>query len=177
MKVVNVHRRPLAVPPEKVGALIDQLASPQDALWPSHSWPRMRLDGPLAAGAHGGHGPIRYRVEHVEPGQSVRFRFTGPAGFDGWHALRLLHAGASACVIEHRIEMRLRGRALLSWPLLYRPLHDALIEDAFTQAEASLGLPVQVKPWPASVRLLRALMTWLQTALRPSAVGRGRHAA
>lgn len=176
MRVLNIHRRHLAAAPERVSALIDQLASPQDALWPCHSWPRMRLDGPLAPGARGGHGPIRYVVEQVEPGQSVRFRFTGPAGFDGWHALRLLPAGESGCVLEHRIEMRLRGRAMLAWPLLYRPLHDALIEDAFTQAEASLGLPLQVKPWPAAVRLLRGLLERLQAAGRPSGIARGRHA-
>lgn len=176
MKVVNIHRRPLAAPAHRVGALIDQLASPQDALWPCHSWPRMRLDGPLAPGARGGHGPIRYVVEQVEPGQSVRLRFTGPAGFDGWHALRLLPASDSGCVLEHRIETRLRGWAMLSWPLLYRPLHDALIEDAFTQVEASLGLPLQVKPWPAMVRLLRGLLERLQAVTPPSAVARGRHA-
>jgi hypothetical protein len=155
MSVVNVHQRLLQAPPERVGALLDTLASPHDALWPRHSWPRMKLDRPLAVGAAGGHGPIRYRVEAYEPGQQVRFRFTGPAGFDGWHALSIRDATATSCVLEHRLEMRLRGTARLTWPLLFRPLHDALLEDAMATAEASLGLRPRLQPWSPLVGVLR----------------------
>lgn len=37
--------------------------------------------------------------------------------------------------------MRVRGWALLSWPLLYRPMHDALIDEAFDKAEGELDAP------------------------------------
>jgi hypothetical protein len=169
MKVLNIHQRLLHAAPERVGALIDTLSSPQDALWPRHSWPRMRFDGPLGVGAEGGHGPIRYRVETVVPGQAVRFRFTGPRGFKGWHALEVLDATAAHCVLEHRLEMETSGCAVWTWPLLYRPLHDALIEDAMTQAEASLGLTLHARPWSARVRFLRWLVAPRSQAMRAPA--------
>ena len=157
MKVVNVHQRLLQARPEQVGALINTLASPQDRLWPRMHWPRMVLDAPLGAGAAGGHGPIRYVVEAFEPGHSVRFRFTSPRGFDGWHALEVLDATTVHCVLEHRIEMNVTGLARLAWPLVFRPLHDALVEDALANAQRSLGLVPHAPPWPNRVRLLRAL--------------------
>jgi hypothetical protein len=158
MKVVNVHQRLLHASPEKAGALIDSLASPLDALWPRRKWPGIALDAPLGPGACGGHGPIRYFVEHHVPGESVRFRFTAPRGFCGWHAFEVLDATAAHCVLEHRIEMTTRGLAVWSWPLLYRPLHDALIEDALSVAQASLGEEPRPVSWSAWVRFLRWLM-------------------
>ena len=156
MKVVNVHQRLLHAPPEQVGALIDTLASPADALWP-RGWPRMQFDRPLGVGARGGHGPIRYTVEAYVPGQMLRFRFNGPTGFDGWHGFEVLDATAVHCVLEHRIEMEARGPALLTWPLAIRHLHDACVEDALSQAQLALGNTPKPVPWPARVRLLRWL--------------------
>jgi hypothetical protein len=158
MKVVNVHQRLLHASPERVGELIDQFASPQDALWPRDRWPRMGLDRPLGVGAAGGHGPIGYVVEDYVPGQSVRCRFTAPKGFDGWHGVEVLEATPRHCVLEHRIEMRLRGAALLTWPLAIRWLHNACMEDMLTRAEIGLGLQPRHVPWSPYVRLLRWLM-------------------
>ena len=92
MRVVNVHQRLLHATPQQAGALIDQIASPQDVLWPHQSWPRIRFDRPLGVGARGGHGPIRYFVEAYTPAHSIRFRFTEPKGFKGWHACEILDA-------------------------------------------------------------------------------------
>jgi len=168
LKIVNVHQRLLHATPERVGALIDSLSSPADALWPRKSWPRMAFDGPLAVGAHGGHGPIRYFVEAYEPGQFVRFRFTGPKGFDGWHAFEILEATAVHCVLEHRLEMTTRGFATLSWLLAFRPMHDVAVEEALSQAQRSLGLEPRAVPWPASVRLLRWLVAPRKRPARPA---------
>ena len=77
MNVVNVHHRLLHASPARVSELLASLGSPEDRLWPRNGWPRMRLDGPVAPGAAGGHGPIRYRVEAWQPGRLVRFRFAG----------------------------------------------------------------------------------------------------
>jgi hypothetical protein len=156
MKVINVHQRLLHASPERVGALIDSLSSPADRLRPRH-WPRMIFDRPLSVGATGGHGPIRYFVEAYEPGQSIRFRFTGPKGFIGWHGFEVLDATAAHCVLEHRIEMEAVGPALFTWPFVYRHLHDALTDDAMTQAQISLGLTPVTVPWSRWVRLLRRL--------------------
>jgi hypothetical protein len=159
MKVVNVHQRLLHASPERVGALIDSLSAPADTLWPRKKWPRMSFDGPLAVGARGGHGPIRYFVEAYEPGQSIRFRFTAPKGFDGWHRFEVLDATDVHCVLEHRIEMNTHGLAALSWPLVYASLHDVAVEEALSQAQAALGQQPQAVRWNARVRLLRWLVT------------------
>ena len=87
MPVLNIHERIIAAPLDSVGRLIDSLSSPDDRLWPQELWPAMRFDRPLAVGARGGHGPIRYDVAAYAPGRSVRFRFTGPKGFNGFHEL------------------------------------------------------------------------------------------
>lgn len=174
MKIVNVHQRLLQAHPERAGALINTLASPQDKLWPRMHWPRMVLDAPLGVGAAGGHGPIRYVVDAFEPGQRVRFRFTSPRGFSGWHALEVLDATHVHCVLEHRIEMNVSGTALLAWPLLFRPLHDALVEDALANAQRSLGLVPYSPPWSAHVRLLRWLLAPRNT--HPKTSNRTHHA-
>lgn len=89
MDVLNIHKRKLEADPTAVGALLDSLSSPEDRLWPRHAWPRMAFDRPLEVGARGGHGPIRYVVEAYTPGQSIRFRFIGPSGFDGFHGYEI----------------------------------------------------------------------------------------
>lgn len=159
MQVLNIHERELRASAPKVGALIDSLASPEDRLWPRSVWPRMKFDRPLAVGAVGGHGPIRYTVEDYVPATSVRFRFLGPKGFDGFHALERVAKDPDTTLVRHVLSMRTHGPAQLSWPLVFRPLHDALIEDAFTQAEVSLGLEPGLRPWSLRVRCLRWLVS------------------
>jgi hypothetical protein len=154
MRVRNTHVRKLLRPPEEVGQLIDSLAGPHDGLWPVGSWPAMRLDGPLAVGARGGHGPIRYTVENYERGRSITFRFTAPAGFNGTHGFEV-ETGAGASVLRHRLEMEASGAALITWPLIYRPLHDALIEDALDRAAETYG---EQRRWSSYVRTLRRLL-------------------
>ena len=41
MKVMNVHERLLPAPPERVGALLDALAGPDDRLWLTAAWPEL----------------------------------------------------------------------------------------------------------------------------------------
>lgn len=155
MKVLNVHERELQADREKVGALIDSLSSPEDALWPRHSWPRMEFDLPLGVGATGGHGPVRYFVESYTPGQAIRFRFTGPKGFNGYHGYEIVSSSGQSCVLRHTLEMTSGGPALLSWPLVFHPMHDALLEDSLAVAQASLGITPKVQMWSTWVRFLR----------------------
>lgn len=159
MKVVNVHERALPVPAKQVGRLIDSLSTTQDSLWPRHSWPRMAFDRPLQVGATGGHGPVRYGVERYTPGASVRFRFTAPNGFNGHHRFEILEITAEACVLRHTLEMEANGPAVVSWPFVFRPLHDALIEDSLALAQANLGQQPRVSKWSPWVRLLRWLVS------------------
>jgi hypothetical protein len=155
MQVVNVHERHLDLPSSDVGALIDSLASDRDALWPRTMWPAMRFDRPLSVGAVGGHGPIRYIVEEYLPGQRVRFRFSGPRGFNGHHWFEVLPRGAATTVLRHKLEMKAEGPALLSWPLVFRWLHDACVEDSLAVGQLSLGVEPTVLPWSPWVKVLR----------------------
>ena len=174
MHLVNVHQRLLRASPERVSELLASLGSPGDRLWPRNGWPRMRLDGPVAAGAAGGHGPIHYRVEAWEPGRLVRFRFTGMRGVEGWHAFEILDATPQHCVLEHRMEARLTGMTRLKWACVIRPLHDACVEDALSQAQASLGETPRAVRWSPRVRLL---MRWMLRGRRARAGGKPHAAA
>jgi hypothetical protein len=155
MKVFNTHESEIKAPGEQVGALIDSLASRRNALWPTHSWPKMAFDRPLGVGATGGHGPIKYFVEDYAPGQFIRFRFTSPKGFDGWHGYETVDSPGPAVVLRHTLEMTTHGLAALSWPIVFRPLHDALIEDSLAAAQASFGLSSKPQAWSPWVRFLR----------------------
>ncbi|MBC8424132.1 SRPBCC family protein, partial [bacterium] len=144
-----------AAPLAEVGALLDGLSGPHEALWPDDRWPPMRFDRPLQVGARGGHGPIRYDVGAYEPGRLVRFDFTAPRGFEGHHRFEVEEREPELTRLRHVLEMDARSAAALSWPLVFRPLHDALLENALDRAEISLGLEPAGARWSPWVRCLR----------------------
>ncbi|CAN5336746.1 hypothetical protein BH18ACI2_BH18ACI2_00910 [soil metagenome] len=170
MPVRNVHERLLQTPLAAAGELIDKLAARDDVLWPRERWPAMRFDRPLGVGARGGHGPIRYFVEAYEPGRQIRFRFTAPRGFDGTHGFDLEEVSPGVVRLRHVLEMRVAGVARLSWPLVFRWLHDALIEDALDRAE-NFGQPSPIKQreWSWWVCLLRRVLSYLKSARKSGA--------
>lgn len=61
-----------------------------------------------SVGARGGHGPSRYVVAAYVPGQSIRFRFTGPKGFDGYRGYEIAET-LDALVLRHTLQMATRG--------------------------------------------------------------------
>ncbi len=159
MRIRNLHERAVPAGSPQAGALIDGLASPDDRLWPHGDWPAMRLDRPLAVGADGGHGPIRYSVEAYERGRLVRFRFKAPRGLQGHHSFELVSRNGGEMVLQHVVEGHATGWMVLGWPLVFRPLHHALIEDAVDHAERAGGRePVRPARWSTRVRLLRWLL-------------------
>lgn len=155
MKVLNIHEREVQATPAQVGTLLDSLASRADRLWPWHSWPRMEFDRPLGVGAVGGHGPVWYFVEEFVPGRRVKFRFTGPKGFDGSHGFEIISVSGASVLLRHTLNMNAHGSAILSWPIVFRPLHDALLEDCLAYAQASLGQPPRIQAWSRWVKFLR----------------------
>lgn len=159
MRIVNIHERELPVSSTRAGVLIDSLSSREDALWPKQSWPRMEFDRQLSVGAVGGHGPIRYFVEAYAPGQSITFRFTRPKGFNGYHGYEIVESSAQSCVLRHTLEMVTHGAAIVSWPIVFRPMHDALIEDSLALAQVSLGQVPHVQQWSTWVRVLRWMVS------------------
>jgi len=159
MQVLNIHSCKLEVSADKVGALLDSLSSSDDPLWPWHLWPQMKFDRPLSVGARGGHGPIRYTVAKYEPGKLVKFCFTGPRGFDGYHGYEVIEIGKVTTELRQTLKMNTHGPALFSWPFLFCPLHDALIEDSLTKAQLSLGFSSDIHKWSLWVRCLRWILS------------------
>lgn len=159
MGVYNVHERLLAAKGSEVGALVDSLSGGvADLLWPHPNWPAVEFDRPLAVGATGGHGPVRYTVTAYVPGTWVRFAFSGPRGFHGFHEFAVLPVDEERTVLRHTLAMKTSGPARLTWPLAYRPMHDACLEDSLDRAElACTGTVARPAHWTPYVRLLRAL--------------------
>ncbi|MFF8288893.1 SRPBCC family protein [Streptomyces sp. NPDC016309] len=161
MAVYNVHERLLSAGQDEVGALLDSLASGEDdLLWPGRPWPPMRFDRPLGVGAVGGHGPVRYTVSGYAPKRWIRFRFTGPRGFHGFHELAVLPVDPEHTLLHHTLAMTTGGPTRLTWPLAWRPMHDACLEDALDRAElACTGRVSRPARWSPYVRLLHFLAT------------------
>jgi hypothetical protein len=158
--VRNVHERIVPAPIERVGPLLDRIGGPDDVLWPSPGWRPMVLDGPLAVGTPGGHGPIRYRVTGYEPGRKVEFAFTPEMGFVGGHTFTVDPAGSDRTLVRHVIDGRLTGAARLTWPLAIRWAHDAVLEELLDNAERAVGVePERPAHRSAWVRLLRGLFS------------------
>jgi hypothetical protein len=160
MRIVNVHERVLPTGGASAQALIDDLAGADDRLWPHDRWPPMRFEGGLREGSEGGHGPVRYEVVEHRPGRLVRFRFTAPPGLVGEHGYEL-EAGERT-VLRHTLTGRAEGRMRWQWPLLFGPLHDALIEDSLDRALAAVSeVPYVPARWPYRARALRWLLKGL----------------
>jgi len=141
---------------EEAGVLLDSLSSSNDRLWPD-AWPPMVFDKPLQVGAAGGHGPIRYFVKAYEPGRNIHFQFTGPSGFNGYHRFELREISGGETQLKHILIMNTSGMAQFTWPLFFRHLHDALVEEAFDKAERELGLVPEGHQRSGWVRFLRKL--------------------
>ena len=154
----NIHERLVPAPVGRVGPLLDRLGGPDDLLWPAPAWTPMVLDGPVAVGAAGGHGPIRYRVTAHEPGRRVEFTVDPGLGLHGTHTFTAESAGPDATLLRHVIDGRTSGVMLVGWPLVVRRLHDAVLEDLLDNAERAVGAePARQARWSPWVRLLHRL--------------------
>jgi hypothetical protein len=90
-----------------------------------------------------------WHLETMRSGRGTR----GP-GWSSTARLASAHA-ADTVVLGDTLEMTTHGLAVLSWPVVYQPMHDALIEDSLATAEASLGQAPRIQPWSLWVRVLR----------------------
>jgi hypothetical protein len=148
MRVQIRHARTLDATQEEVGRLLATLGGERDVLWPNALWPgtELRFDRPLAVGARGGHGAIRYSVETYEPGRLVRFRFESGQGLDGHHRFDVVPLRDGRTRLQHTLDVRLGGAARLVRPLLLR-MHDTLIRQLLDNAERATGRHVE-RPTP-----------------------------
>lgn len=160
-RVHNVHERTLGAEPARVGALIESLASRDDRLWPTRRWPALRLDRGLEPGSDGGHGPVRYAVARHEPSKLVAFAFTPAFPIAGEHRYEALPGDDGGTLLRHTLEGRPQSWLRLGWPLCFRWLHDALIEDSLDRAEAELAgrewRPRRLSPPVRTLRRVAAL--------------------
>jgi hypothetical protein len=125
-----------------VGPLIDE----PSRMWPRR-WPELRPEGIGFLS----HEPLEYR-----PGERRHYRITGPAGFTGWHGWDVRADGQT--VLRHVVEADCHGWVLIGWPLLIRPMHDALHEDVLDAAETALGGSPRPREWSRWVRFLRRVL-------------------
>jgi hypothetical protein len=160
MKIYNVHERAFHADPRTVGSVLDSLSGENDRLWPRDAWPPMKFDKDLAAGAKGGHGPVRYRVAEYTPGRRVVFDFDGTgltAGLDGRHVFEVIPRNRHV-VLRHVVDAECGFKAWAKWHLLIGPLHDALLEDALDRCETAVsGSPGKSAAWSMRVKLLRRI--------------------
>ena len=159
LRIVNIHKRVIDQPIAVIASLFETLSSSNDSMLATDKWPAMFLDKGLKVGSKGGHGIIRYSVIKYQPGECIRFRFSRPIGFDGDHEFKISALGAHQTELRHEINMRLRGQAYLTWPLVIRWLHDAYIEDAFDRVENTFNIQKKTASWSLWVRILRAAFT------------------
>ncbi|MEV0648439.1 DUF2867 domain-containing protein [Phytomonospora sp. NPDC050363] len=154
----NVHTRVVDAPAPLVSDLLGTLAAVGDRVWPTPTWWPLRLDRPLSVGASGGHGPVRYEVAECEPGR-VRFAFHPGIGVEGFHEFEVTAAGPGRSVVTHVLEGRATGAGRLTWPLMIRWCHDALIEESLDNIERAatgrLARPHRMSAW---VRVCRRLV-------------------
>ncbi|MEV6600804.1 DUF2867 domain-containing protein [Actinoplanes sp. NPDC051346] len=150
--VHNIHERVLPVSAARVGRLLDRVGADDDPLWPSPAWVPVRFDRPLAVGADGGHGPVRYHVTAYQPGHRAELTFHPRTGLTGTHTLEVEERDAHSCVLRHRLVARPTGGMRLLWPALVRVCHDTVIEHLLDNAEravtGTVERPVRY-PWRA----------------------------
>jgi hypothetical protein len=152
----NVHQRNLRANINNAAALLHRLSSESDQLWPKDRWPAMKLSSGLVEGSHGGHGFVRYSVASVDPHRVV-FRFDERIGLRGTHSFELEELPSGGCVLRHVLEGDGIGSMRIAWPLVVRPLHDALVEDGLDNAVRELdGDRVEKRPLTRRVKFLRS---------------------
>lgn len=131
----NVHTRITEGPVAEAWRLMLTMGGPDDAVWPADRWSPMVLDVGVTIGSSGGHGGIRYHVEAVEPGRSVRFRFDNES-LPGWHELSVEELPDGRVQWTHTLRGD-RSPWLLRTVVI--PLHDACLEDLLDQVEAAMA--------------------------------------
>ncbi|WP_298894903.1 hypothetical protein [uncultured Psychroserpens sp.] len=155
MQVINIHKRKISQPKEKVSLLFKTLATSNDHIWPYRNWPAMRFKDGLKIGSNGGHGRIRYTIIEFEDGNFIKFKFRKPDGFYGTHELSINAVSENTSEIIHKIDMKTSLKASVLWVFMIRWLHDALIEDAFDNVENYFSEEKKTTPYNVWVKVLR----------------------
>lgn len=159
MKVLNIHKRTINQPKDKVAELLKTLSTENDRIWPKEKWPEMKFKEGIKIGAKGGHGPIRYSVEKYNPNELIQFRFSKPNGFNGIHKFEITELSDQKTEIKHTIDMNTEGKGTLIWFFAICSLHNALIEDGFDKLENNFFDNRKSTKWNIWVKFLRKYMS------------------
>ena len=159
LKVLNIHKRTIHQPKNRIAELLKTLSTENDSIWPKEILPIMNFEGGIKVGAKGGHGPIRYIVEKYDPNHIIQFRFSKPNGFNGIHKFELKELAREKTEIKHTIDMNTSGKGTFIWVLAIRALHNALIEDGFDKLENTFSEHQKSSKWNFWVRFVRKQMT------------------
>ena len=157
MQVINIHKRIVYQPKEKVSLLFKTLASSEDLVWPNENWPSMKFKDELKVGSKGGHGLIRYTIIDFKAGEYIKFQFSKPEGFNGTHELKISPISKDETEICHEIKMQTSLKATFFWIVIVSWLHDALIEEAFDKVENYFAIHKKVTKYNAWVNFLRGV--------------------
>ena len=155
MKVLNIHKRTINQPKDKVTELLKTLSTENDRIWPKEKWPEMKFKEGIQIGAKGGHGPIRYTTEKYNPNEIIQFRFSKPNGFNGIHKFEIKELDKEKTEIKHTIDMNTEGKGTLIWTFAICSLHNALIEDGFDKLENNFSDNRKSTEWNIWVKFLR----------------------
>ena len=155
MKILNIHTRIIDQPKSEISPLLATLSTPNDVIWPHGKWPPMRFKEGLKVGAKGGHGPIRDSIDQYIPGDLIQFRFSKPSGFDGVHRFEINALDEARTEIKHVVETKANLKSYLSWSLVIRWLHDAVVEDAFDNLENHFLAEKKTSEWSFWVKFWR----------------------
>ena len=181
MRVQSRHARSLDATVEEVGRLVADLGGERDVLWPNDLWPgtRLEFDRPLAVGARGGHGVIRYSVEAYEPARFVQFRFEPGHGLDGFHRFEIKPLRDGRTRLAHTLDTRVEGATRLLRPLLLR-MHDTLIGQLLDNAERATGgrvdHPTRMALWMRAMNAVEARLAAAPARRRDGAAASGARA-
>jgi hypothetical protein len=122
--VYNRHERVIPATPEQVWALLAEIGSDRDVLWPKQ-YGLFRFPEGLHPGAPVHHGLMRYRVGAVEPGR--RLWFDTHRAISGGHGFELVPVQGGT-LVSHELKGRTAGTFRFLWPLVIRRKHNAVLE-------------------------------------------------
>ena len=158
MKVLNIHRRIYPLSKHQIFDLLSTLSTPNDEIWPTENWPKMKLDNGLAIGSKGGHGPIKYFVESIFFGNQILFRFTSPKGFLGIHKFDVKSVDENKTELVHTIDMDAKNSGYFIWISSVKWLHNALIEDGLDKIHYKITGEKKLTKWSLWVKILRTIL-------------------
>ena len=136
----TVHERELATSASAVGELVDD----PSRMWPAR-WPPI---------TDAGIGFLRHEPLGHSAGEWRSYKITGPRGLHACHGWEV-EGRAGGATLRHTVEGRVTGTMRVAWPLVVRPIHDALHEDILDQAERAVGGALPERRWTPWVRALR----------------------